>query len=59
MSDPTKFDDYRLNPRRELCARCGQVARGSGWANGKRYCHPNDLLAPDCYHIVTVVEASR
>lgn len=53
------FDDYRLNPRRELCARCGEVARGSGWANGKRYCHPNDLLAPDCYHIVTVVEASR
>lgn len=31
MSDP--------NPKRERCARCGQVAVGSAAINGQRYCH--------------------
>ncbi len=40
---------YFLNPCRVLCARCGQVARGLASIGDKRYCHPDDPDAPDCY----------
>ena len=47
-------DGYFLNPTRQPCARCGLVARGSAQIQmpgeqAKRYCHPDDPDAPDCY----------
>lgn len=51
--------DAALNPTRELCARCGQVAHGRASINGTSYCHPSNPDRPDCYHIVTVFGGSE
>jgi hypothetical protein len=42
------IDPYFFNPKRQRCARCGEVAKGSAWINGDRYCHDDDPY-PTCY----------
>jgi DNA-binding IscR family transcriptional regulator len=52
------LDPYSLNPRREKCARCGEVAKGSAWINDERYCHSDDPY-PTCYMRESWEQASK
>lgn len=40
-----------LNPNDEPCARCGQIAVGSAFIGGERYCHGN--AKPSCYELTS------
>lgn len=42
-----RIEAQGFNPKRELCARCGEVAEGYAYIDGDRLCHLDDGFS--CY----------
>lgn len=43
-----------LNPERDLCALCGDIAEGFASINDERYCHGEQF--PTCYELAQALE---
>lgn len=43
--------EFHLNPKKERCCLCGEIALGHAYIMSDRYCH-GDSQRPSCYEKV-------